>query len=271
MTSFQELHASGCFVLPNAWDAGSAVMLQRLGFVAVASTSAGYAFSRGRPDGASAVPLDDVLAHLCELVAATALPVNADFVNGYADDPESVAANVTRCVATGVAGLSIEDTPGASLYDRSLAVERVRAARAAIDATSTPVVLTARCEAALVGQPEPMPVILDRLVAFAEAGADCLYAPGLTTVDQIRAVVSAVTPLPVNVLAGERGPAGTVAELADLGVRRVSLGSALARAAWGGFLRAARTLAAEGSFAGLAGAAPYATLNDAFTPPRFSR
>jgi 2-methylisocitrate lyase-like PEP mutase family enzyme len=265
MTSFPELHASGCFVLPNAWDAGSALMLEQLGFAAVASTSAGYAFSRGRADGPSAVPLDEQLAHLRDLVTATALPVNADFQNGYADAPEDVASTVSRCVDTGVAGLSIEDNSGGSLYDRDLAVERVRAARAAIDATGRTVVLTARCEALLVGHPEPMPVILDRLVAFAQAGANCLYAPGLSTVDQIRAVVSAVAPLPVNVLAGERGPVPTVAELADLGVRRVSLGSALARAAWGGFLRAARTLATEGSFAGLAGAEPYGPLNAAFS------
>ncbi len=266
--TFRDLHASGCFLLPNAWDAGSAVLLERLGFVAVASTSAGYAFSRGRPDGPDALPLTDQLAHLTELVGATTQPVNADFQNGFADSPEGVAANVTRCVATGVAGLSIEDNSGSALYEQSLAVERVSAARAAIDESGRPVVLTARCEAALVGQPDPLPVILDRLVAFAQAGADCLYAPGLSTVDEVRAVVDAVAPLPVNVLVGEHGPTRTVAELADLGVRRVSVGSALARAAWGGFLRAARTMVRDGSFAGLDDAEPYGPLNATFAEHR---
>jgi 2-methylisocitrate lyase-like PEP mutase family enzyme len=259
-TTFQELHRSGCFVLPNAWDPGSAVMLHRLGFAAIASTSAGYAFSRGRGDGPGTVGLDETLDHLRDLVAATPLPVNADFQNGYADEPEDVAAAVQRCVATGVAGLSIEDNKGdGTLYDEELAVARIRAAREAIDATGVPVVLTARCEAALVGHDDAMAVILDRLPRFAEAGADCLYAPSLSTVDDVRAVVAAVAPLPVNVLAGEHGP-GSVAQLADLGVRRVSVGSALFRAAWGGFLRAARTLAEEGTLTGLAGATPYGDL-----------
>ena len=264
---FGELHTSGCFVLPNPWDTGSAVMLQHLGFEAIASTSAGFAFSRGLPDGAAAVPRDLMLDHFVELVTATPLPVNADFQNGYAADPQRVAENVTRCIATGVAGLSIEDStgePASPLYEDELAVERIRAARAAIDASGVPVVLTARCEAALVGHPEAQRVVLDRLVAFAEAGADCVYAPDLRTLDQIAEVVRAVAPLPVNVLAGEKGPARTVAELADLGVRRVSLGSALSRAAWGGFLRAARTLADDGSFAGLTGAAPFSELDAMF-------
>jgi 2-methylisocitrate lyase-like PEP mutase family enzyme len=265
-TTFRDLHASGCFVMPNAADAGSAVLLHRLGFPAVASTSGGYAFALGRPDGPHAVSIDDTLAHLRDLVAATPLPVNADFQNGFAEEPEGVAANVTRCVGTGVAGLSIEDAVGdGTLYDQDLAVERIRAARAAIDATGVPVVLTARCEAALVGHPDAMRVILDRMPAFAAAGADCLYAPGLATVEQVRDVVAAAAPLPVNVLAGEKGPVRTVGELADLGVRRVSVGSALARAAWGGFLRAARPLAEEGSFAGLAGAEPYGWLNSTFS------
>ena len=264
---FRELHASGCFVLPNPWDAGSAVMLHHLGFQAIASTSAGFAFSQGLPDVATVVPRDLMLGHLTDLVQATPLPVNADFQNGYADDPEGVAANVTRCIATGVAGLSIEDNSGSldvPLYEETLAVERIRAARAAIDASGTRVVLTARCEAALVGHPDPQRVILDRLVAFAEAGADCLYAPGLHTVAEIAEVVRAVAPLPVNVLAGENGPTRTVAELADLGVRRVSLGSALSRAAWGGLLRAARSIADDGSFEGLAGSAPFAELDGIF-------
>jgi 2-methylisocitrate lyase-like PEP mutase family enzyme len=267
-TSFQALHRSGCFVLPNAWDPGSAILLQQLGFVAIASTSGGYAFHRGRPDGPGAVSIDDTLAHLADLVAATALPVNADFQNGFADSPKGVAASVTRCVATGVAGLSIEDftgDPASPLYDETLAVERIQAARAAIDASGAPVVLTARCEALLYGVPGADRIVLDRLAAFAAAGADCLYAPGLSTVEQVRAVVEAVSPLPVNVLAGPDGPTRTVAELADLGVRRVSLGTALTRAAWGGFLRAATTLAEEGTFAGLADAPPYGQLNGIFS------
>jgi 2-methylisocitrate lyase-like PEP mutase family enzyme len=242
-------------------------MLHHLGFRAIASTSAGFAFSKGLPDNATLVPRDLMLDHLVELVDATPLPVNADFQNGYAADPEGVAANVTLCIGTGVAGLSIEDAtslPDAPLYEDSLAVERIRAARAAIDASGVPVVLTARCEAALVGHPDAQRVVLDRLVAFAEAGADCVYAPDLRTLDQIAEVVRAVAPLPVNVLAGEKGPARTVAELADLGVRRVSLGSALSRAAWGGFLHAARALADDGSFAGLVGAAPFSELDATF-------
>ena len=261
--SFVDLHQSGCFVLPNAWDAGSAVMLGRLGFPAVASTSAGLAFSLGRPDAADAVPLELVLDHLRALVA-TGLPVNADFQNGYASEPEGVSANVTRCVATGVAGLSIEDNSGDSLYETGLAVERVRAARSAIDASGVPVVFTARCEAHLVGDPDAARTVLDRLVAFAEAGADCLYAPGLRTTDEIAAVVRAVAPLPVNVLVTENGPVRSVAALADLGVRRISLGSGLARVAWGAFERAARAIAEQGSFAELAGATPFAQLNALF-------
>jgi 2-methylisocitrate lyase-like PEP mutase family enzyme len=260
-TGFQRLHEAGCFVLPNAWDAGSAVMLRQLGFVAIASTSAGYAFSRARADGG--VGLAETLDHLRDLVAATSLPVNADFENGYADEPEGVAANVTACVATGVAGLSIEDRHGTGLYESGLAVARIRAARAAIDATGAPVVLTARCEAHLVGEPDAQGVVLDRLAAFAEAGADCLYAPGLRTADQIAAVVAAAGPLPVNVIAG--GLTLSVAELADLGVRRISLGSGLARAAWAGFLRTAREIADHGTFTTLAEATPFAELNGTFT------
>jgi 2-methylisocitrate lyase-like PEP mutase family enzyme len=260
-TDFQRLHEAGCFVLPNAWDAGTAVMLRELGFVAIASTSGGYAFSRARPDGG--VGLAETLDHLRDLVAATPLPVNADFENGYADEPEGVAESVTACVATGVAGLSIEDRHNTGLYEPGLAVERIRAARAAIDATGAPVVLTARCEAHLVGEPDAQRVVLDRLAAFAEAGADCLYAPGLRTAGQIAAVVAAAGPLPVNVLAG--GLTLSVAELADLGVRRISLGSGLARAAWAGFLRTAREIADHGTFTTLAEATPFAELNRAFT------
>jgi 2-methylisocitrate lyase-like PEP mutase family enzyme len=262
-TDFQRLHESGCFVLANAWDAGSAVLLRHLGFPAIASTSAGFAFSRGRPDGG--VDLPGVLGHLRDLVAATPLPVNADFEDGYADEPAGVAQSVTACVATGVAGLSIEDRNRTGLYDAAVAVQRIRAARAAIDAAGAPVVLTARCEAHLVGVPDAQTVVLERLAAYAEAGADCLYAPGLRSAEQIAAVVDVAGSLPVNVLAG--GLTLTVPELAGLGVRRISVGSGLARAAWGGFLATAREIAEQGSFTGLAAAAPFADLNRIFAEP----
>src|SRR5918992_1830990 len=224
---FRALHESGCFVLPNPWDVGTAVYLEHLGFKALATTSAGFAFSRGLPDGG--VPRDDMLAHIRDIVAATALPVNADFMGGYADEPEGVAGNVALCVATGVAGLSIEDSTGNSakpLYELGLAVERIRAARAAIDASGVPVVLTARCEAWLVGQPDPFRVAVERLTAFAEAGADCLYAPGVRDPEEIAAIVKAVSPKPVNLLVS-RPSRLSVARLADSGVRRISVGSAL--------------------------------------------
>src|SRR5436190_3306084 len=203
VTEFRRLHELGCFVLPNPWDAGSAIYLEHLGFKALATTSAGFAFSKGFADGPAHVTLDLMLDHFREIAAATSLPVNADFQNGYADDPDGVAANVKLCVATGVAGLSIEDSTGNSstpLYETDLAVERIKAARAAIDESDQRVVLTARCEAWLVGAPEPLRVALQRLAAFADAGADCLYAPGATTPDQISAIVKAVAPKPVNVI-----------------------------------------------------------------------
>jgi 2-methylisocitrate lyase-like PEP mutase family enzyme len=249
VATFRALHESGCFVLPNPWDAGTAVYLEHLGFKALATTSAGAAFTRGLPDGA--VSLDAMLAHFREIVAATALPVNADFQAGYADEPEGVAANVARCIETGVAGLSIEDSTGDSakpLYEFSLAVERVKAARTAIDAAGVPVVLTARCEAWLVGYPDPARTARERLVAFAEAGADCLYAPGLREPEEIAAIVKAVSPQPVNVLAFRANRTLTVSQLADLGVRRISVGSSLARVAWGAFVRAARNIATAGTF-----------------------
>src|SRR3989442_4022023 len=199
---FRALHESGCCVLPNPWDVGSAVYLQHLGFKALATTSAGFAFSKGIADGPAAVSLDMTLEHFREIAAATSLPVNADFQNGYADEPESVAENVALCIATGVAGLSIEDStgrPDQPLYDSGLAVDRVKAARAAIDASGIPVVLTARCEAWLVGATDPARVALERLVAFAEAGADCLYAPGVPDPNEILAIVTAIAPKPVNV------------------------------------------------------------------------
>lgn len=266
-SAFRELHRSGCFVMPNPWDAGSAAYLAHLGFRALATTSAGFAFTRALPDAVGAVPLELVLAHVRELVAATPLPVNADFQEGYAREPAGVAANVTACLATGAAGLSIEDAtgdPGAPLFEPGLAVERVRAARAAIDASGTGAVLTARCEAFLVGDPDPARTALDRLVAFAEAGADCLFAPGVRDPEAIAQIVRAVAPRAVNVLVSAPAPGLEVPRLAELGVRRISVGSALARVAWGAFARAARTIADTGSFEGLTGALPFADLEALF-------
>ena len=271
--TFLELHRQGCFAIPNPWDVGSARYLQHLGFVALATTSAGYAFSRGLPDGG--VGRDAMLAHIRDLVDATDLPVNADFENGYADDPEGVAANVRRCVATGIAGLSIEDTADrrdSPLYDLPLAVERIHAAREGIGDSG--VLLVGRAEGLLLGR-EPLDRILERLQAYADAGADCLYAPGVQEPAHIRAVVQAVAPKPVNVLIGGpaslAGPTGlTMAEAAALGVRRVSVGGALARAAWGGFMRAAAELAEYGTFGGFAGAAPHGELQTLFGRERSS-
>ena len=269
---FRALHESGCFVLPNPWDVGTAIYLQHLGFRALATTSAGVAFSRGRPDDTPALPLEIMLAHIKEVVEATSLPVNADFQSGYADEPEGVAANVTRCIATGVAGLSIEDNTGRSnhpLYETKFAIERIRAARTAIDAAGIPVVLTGRCEAWLVGESDPFRIALDRLTAYAEAGADCLYAPGAQEPDEIAEIVKAVAPKPVNVLVHGPSPL-SVSRLTDLGVRRISVGSALARAAWGAFIRAAESIARTGTFDGFADAAPFAELNNIFRKPRRS-
>ena len=259
---FRKLHESGCFVLPNPWDVGSALLLQGMGFKALASTSSGSAWSIGHSD--NNVNRDHVLAHLKTLCDATDLPVNADFEAGFAHDPAVVAANVARGVDTGVAGLSIEDSTGdvsAPLYEMTLAVERMRAARAAIDAKGGDIVLVGRCESFLVGQPD-LKATIARLVAYAEAGADCLYAPGIRTREQIAAVVKELAPKPINVLMG--GPGLTVAELTDLGVRRISIGGALARAAWGGFLRAAREIAEKGSFSELAHAVTHAEINGFF-------
>jgi 2-methylisocitrate lyase-like PEP mutase family enzyme len=262
--AFRKLHESGCFVIPNPWDAGTARYLAHLGFQALATTSAGFAFSKGLPDADWAVPLDMVLKHIAEIVSATDLPVNADFESGYAHDPEGVAASVRLCVATGVSGLSIEDATGdreKPLYDLPAAVERIRAARSAIDGSHSDVLLTGRAECFLVGHPQALRESIVRLEAYADAGADVLYAPGVRERQDIEAIVAAVRPKPVNVLM----PAGAkVSDLASMGVRRVSLGSSLARAAWGGFIRAAKLLADEGSSAGLDGAAPYAELNEFF-------
>jgi 2-methylisocitrate lyase-like PEP mutase family enzyme len=260
---FRRLHESGCFVIPNPWDAGSARYLQHLGFKALATTSSGCAWAMGLPD--NAVGLEAMLAHLRAIVPSTALPVNADFENGYADEPAGVGANVARAVETGVAGLSIEDSTGRRdkpLYDLALAVERVKAARQAIDRSKSGVLLTARAECFLVGHPDPLNESLRRLQAYAAAGADCLYAPGVKTPEQIATVVKAVAPKPVNVLTVVSDmPA---AKFAELGVRRISVGGALARAAWGEFMRVAKEIAEQGSFAGFSRAAPFAEINGFF-------
>jgi 2-methylisocitrate lyase-like PEP mutase family enzyme len=265
--AFRKLHESGCFVLPNPWDIGSAVYLHHLGFKALATTSAGFAFSRGLPDSASALTLDAVLMHIKEIAGATPLPVNADFQSGYADEPEGVAENVKLCVRTGAAGLSIEDAMGndsSPLYKRADAIERIRAARMSIDESRIPVVLTARCEAMLVGVSNPERTILDRLTAYADAGADCLYAPGVREPKMISAIVKAVAPKPVNVLISSPLPGLSLAALIDLGVRRISVGSALARVAWTSFIRAAQSIAQTGTFDALEGAIPFSHLNNVF-------
>ena len=263
--TFRTLHASGCFVLPNPWDIGTAIYLERLGFKALATTSAGFAFSRGKADGR--VPRDEMLAHIREIAKATSLPVNADFQAGYADEPEEVAGNVQLCIETGIAGLSIEDSTARSdcpLYEKELAVERIRAARSAIDSSETGVLLTGRCEAWLVGHADPLRTALDRLIAYAEAGADCLYAPGVAKPEEIAHIVKTVAPKPVNVLVSGFNHQLTVSELADLGVRRISVGSGLALAAWGAFLRAAREIKTHGTFNLLGNSAPSADLNELF-------
>ena len=262
---FRAIHESGCFVLPNPWDIGTTIYLERLGFEALATTSAGFAFSRGKSDGA--IPRDEMLAHIREIVKATALPVNADFLAGYADEPEDVAANVRLCLATGVAGLSIEDSTGrteAPLYEKQMAVERIHAARATIDASKTGVVLTGRCEAWLVRDPNPLHTALERLAAYAEAGADCLYAPGVSNPGEIAQIVKLVAPKPVNILVSGFNHQLSISQLTDLGVRRISVGSGLSLAAWGAFLRAAQDIKANGTFNLLANNAPFADLNELF-------
>ena len=264
--AFRKLHESGCFLIPNPWDVGSARYLQGLGFKALATTSSGFAFSIGRPDSAAAVPLDLTLAHFAEIAAASDLPVNADFQAGYADTPEGVGANVRRCVETGVAGLSIEDStcdPRRPLYGIDDAVARIKAARAAIDASGSGVLLTARAECHLVGTPKPLEESIRRLRAYAEAGADVLYAPGPRERADIKAIIDAVAPKPVNVLMGWHTGL-TLSDLAELGARRVSVGSALARAAWTGFIHAARMMAETGRFDGLEGVTPFAEINGFF-------
>jgi 2-methylisocitrate lyase-like PEP mutase family enzyme len=260
--TFKEMHESGCFILPNPFDVGSARALARLGFKALASTSAGFAWTIGKAD--NHVTVDDVCHHLTALCAAVDLPVNADFEGGFAIEPAKVGANVARGVKTGVAGLSIEDSTGDAakpLYDFDLAVARIKAARAAIDADQSGVLLTGRCEAFLWGVKDPG-LVIDRLQAYAAAGADCLYAPGIKTKEEISAVVKAVHPKPVNLLIG--APGLSVREAADLGVRRISVGGSLARTAWAGFMKAAREMAEQGTFNELANGFPGGELNKMF-------
>lgn len=262
--AFHTLHDSGCFVIPNPWDAGSARVLARLGFVALATTSSGFAWSLGRPD--NAVTLDEALAHFRAIVDAVDIPVNADFEGGFAIEPSSVAANVARAITTGIAGISIEDSTGVAanpLFDFALSVERIKAARREIDDGAARIVLTARSEGFIVGRPD-LAETIRRLTAYAEAGADCLYAPGIRSKDEIVAVVKAVSPKAVNVLVGS--DFATVAELAEMGVRRISVGGALARAAWTGFLQAAHEISEHGTFGNLSRAVPFAELNRLFVP-----
>jgi 2-methylisocitrate lyase-like PEP mutase family enzyme len=274
--AFRKLHESGCFAIPNPWDAGSALYLQRLGFKALASTSSGFAWSRGRADNTPTRA--EILAHLADLAGAIDVPLNADFENGFGADAAGVAESVRLAVESGIAGLSIEDsigprleraaaagTPPGPLFTLEAAVERIRAARRAIDATGEDVLLVGRAEGFLVGQPD-IDAAVARLVAYAHAGADCLYAPGIQSAEHIRRVVEAVHPKPVNVLV--MAPATqSLRQLAELGVRRVSVGGALARAAWGGFMHAAREIAEHGRFDALASAASGRTLNALFDEP----
>jgi 2-methylisocitrate lyase-like PEP mutase family enzyme len=260
--TFKKMHESGCFVLPNPFDVGSAIALQKLGFKAMASTSAGFAWTIGKAD--SRVTVDDVCTHLTAICAAVDLPVNADYEGGYAVEPAGVATNVARAVKTGVAGLSIEDSTGDKakpLFDKALAVERIKAARAAIDKDGSGVLLTGRCEAFLWGIPD-MDLVIDRLKAYSAAGAECLYAPGIKTKEEISAVVRAVAPKPVNLLIGASGLSRGEAEA--LGVRRISVGGSLARNAWAGFMKAAREMAEKGTFTELANGYPGGELNKMF-------
>jgi len=259
---FRELHASGCFVIPNPWDVGSARLLAQLGFKALATTSSGFAWSLGRRD--NHVSLAESLGHLRAISTSVEAPVNADFEGGFAVAPEDVARNVAQAARTGVAGLSIEDSTGDAndpFFDFTLSVDRIRAARQALDEANPDVLLTARSEGFIVGRPD-LHETIRRLTAYAEAGAECLYAPGIRSMTDVGAVVQAVAPKPVNVLVG--ADFTTVGALADAGVRRISVGGALARVAWGGFLRAAREIAEHGTFTGLGSAVPFADIERAF-------
>jgi 2-methylisocitrate lyase-like PEP mutase family enzyme len=261
--TFHRLHEAGCFVIPNPWDVGSARYLQTLGFKALATTSSGFAWSHGHRDGG--MSRDRVLEHLTQMVEATDVPINADFEHGFAPDAAGVAESVRLAVETGVAGLSIEDSTGQDaqpLFDIDAAVMRIRAARHAIDKAGGDAMLVGRAEGFLHGQPD-IEQIVARLKAYAHAGADCLYAPGIRSAEDIRAVVAAVAPKPVNLLVGFNADL-TLADIAALGVRRVSVGGALARAAWGGFMRAVKLIAEQGRFDGFADAASGNTLNTIF-------
>ncbi|WP_407151984.1 oxaloacetate decarboxylase [Bradyrhizobium sp. ORS 86] len=260
--AFKKLHESGCFMIPNPFDVGSGRALQHLGFKALASTSAGFAWTIGRAD--NRVTVDDVCTHLTALCAAVDIPVNADYEGGFAVEPDKVAVNVARGVKTGVAGLSIEDSTGDAakpLFDFALAVERIKAARKAIDADNSGVLLTGRCEAFLWGQ-QDIKLVIERLQAYSNAGADVLYAPGIKTKDDIAAVVKAVAPKPVNLLIG--APGLSLQEAGDLGVRRISVGGSLARMAWAGVMKAAKEMAEKGTFTEFANGYPGGELNKMF-------
>jgi methylisocitrate lyase len=259
--AFRRLHEAGCFVLPNPWDLGSAVLLQHLGFKALATTSAGMAWSMGRADGD--VSLEQALQHFSQLAGATDLPVNADFENAFGDAPDEVAKNVALAADTGIAGLSVEDWSGSLLYDFDLAVARVASARAALDRTGSGVLLTGRAEGFLHGAPH-LDEVIRRLKAYSAAGADCLYAPGIREESQIRAIVQAVAPKPANVLTY----GVSVATAESLGVRRISVGGALAGVAFGSFYAAAQEIAEKGTFGGLAGVSGGRIFNPIFSADR---
>src|SRR5215831_490340 len=257
--TFHQLHQQGCFVIPNPWDIGSARVLAQLGFKALATTSAGFAWSIGRAD--HQVTLESTLDHLLVISQAVDVPINADFGDGFGVEPVAVASHVGQAAATGIAGLSIEDSTGdpqTPLFDFTLAVERIKAARQAIDRTGTGLLLTGRSEGFIAGRPD-IGETVRRLTAYADAGADCLYAPGLKTMGDIKTVIAAVAPKPVNVLVAS--DFATVAELAAAGVRRISVGGALARTAWTGFLQAAREIADQGTFTSLTRAVPSKEMN----------
>lgn len=259
---FRQLHESGCFVIPNPWDQGSARLLESMGFRALATTSSGFAWSLGRSD--NHVSLEETLSHLRAISGSVSVPVNADFEGGFAIDPAEVMKNVAVATSTGIAGLSIEDSTGDKsdpLFDFTLSVERIHAARQAIDESGTGIVLTGRSEGFIVGRPD-LEETIRRLRAYADAGADCLYAPGIRTRSEIGAVVAAVAPKAVNVLVGSDFT--NVAELSALGVRRISVGGALARSAWKGFLESANEIALKGTFTHLAKGVPFADIDGAF-------
>ena len=267
---FRRLHDEGCFLIPNPWDAGTAIALAALGFPALATTSAGFSFSKGLPDSLAVLSVDDALRHIADIVAAVPLPVNADFQAGYAADLDEMARNVTRCVATGVAGLSIEDATGDAqqpLFELSEAAARVGAARSAINESGADVVLTGRAECFLFDHPDPLAESIKRLQAYADAGADVLFAPGIRTREDIATLVDAVRPFPVNVLMSTYTGL-TTSDLAQLGVRRISVGSALSRVTWGAFLNAAREMLGEGTFHPLAEGTSFAELNELFSSAR---